>query len=120
VNVIPTVLSGRPFRAVADYTSRVAADLVVVGHNARLSRNHWSTGSLPAALGKTVKPPTIAIPDAQLPSPNDRAPFRNILCAIDFSEASMRALSEALAVGQQSGGHLRLLHVLDGFPYETI
>jgi nucleotide-binding universal stress UspA family protein len=55
-----------------------------------------------------------------LPSPNDRAPFRNILCAIDFSEASMRALSEALAVGQQSGGHLGLLHVLDGFPYETI
>jgi nucleotide-binding universal stress UspA family protein len=45
--------------------------------------------------------------------------FRNILCAVDFSPASLRALNEALNVAQQSGGRIVLLHVLEGFPYES-
>ena len=31
VNIIPAVLSGSPVRAIADYTGRVDADLVIVG-----------------------------------------------------------------------------------------
>ena len=67
-----------------------------------------------------MKSPTLAIPSGPAPLGNFGTPFRHILCAIDFSEASLGALSEALALAQQSGGHLRLLHVLDGFPYETV
>jgi nucleotide-binding universal stress UspA family protein len=67
-----------------------------------------------------VKSPTIAIASGQ-PWPTDSGSlFRNILVAIDFSEASLRALSEALILAQQNGGRLRLLHVLDGFPYEAV
>jgi nucleotide-binding universal stress UspA family protein len=51
---------------------------------------------------------------------NLSTPFRNILVAVDFSGASLNALAEALALPQRSGGHIRLLHVLDGFPYETV
>ena len=120
VNVIPAVLSGSPVRAVADYTGRVAADLVVVGKKARRSNGYWSAGSFAAALGKAVKSPTIAVPSDFAQPAESGTPFRNILSAIDFSEASFRALSEALALAQQSGGRLRLLHVLDGFPYETV
>ena len=96
------------------------ADLVVVGKKARRSSGYWSAGSFAAALGKAVKSPTIAIPSGLAQPAESGTPFRNILSAIDFSEVSFRALSEALALAQQSGGHLRLLHVLDGFPYETV
>ena len=120
VNVIPAVLSGSPVRAIADYTDRVSADLVVVGKKARRGSGYWSAGSFAAALGKAVKSPTIAVPSGH-PQPTDSgALFRNIVVPIDFSEVSLRALSEALVLAQQSGGRLLLLHVLDGFPYETV
>jgi len=71
-------------------------------------------------VGKAVKSPTIAVPSRHTPGTDSETLFRNILVPIDFSEASLRALSEALVLAQQSGGRLRLLHVLEGFPYETV
>jgi nucleotide-binding universal stress UspA family protein len=120
VSITPTVLSGSPVPAIADYTGRVGADLVVIGKAARRANGYWSAGSFAAAVGKAVKSPTIAIPSHPAEPAKSGAPFRNIVTAIDFSEASLRALSEALALAQHSGGHLTLLHVLDGFPYESV
>ena len=120
VNVIPAVLSGSPVAAIAGYADRVSADLVVVSKAARRGSGYWSAGSFAAALGKAVQPPTMAVSDAASPPAGSRGIFRDILVPIDFSDASLRALAEALVLGQQSGGHVRLLHVLDGFPYETV
>ena len=120
VNIIPAILPGRSVRAIADYTRRVAADLVVVGSHARRSVSHWLQGSFAAALGNAVASPTITVPTGGPQRTDATAPFRTILCAIDFSEASLLALSEALVLAQQSGGKLRVLHVLNGFPYQTV
>ena len=46
--------------------------------------------------------------------------FTNILVGIDFSPTSLRALEEALTIAQRSGGRVTLLHVLEGFPSETV
>ena len=120
VTIVPAVLAGTPVRAIADYADRVSADLVVVGRQARRGSGYWSKGSFAVALGKAVKATTIAVDlaDRQVADP-DRL-FQNILVAIDFSEASRRALSQALVLAQQNQGRLRLLHVLDGYPYETV
>jgi nucleotide-binding universal stress UspA family protein len=120
VDITSSVLSGSPVAAIADYTGRVGADLVVVAKRSRRGDGYWSSGSFASALGKAVKAPTIAIPPEGAPPAESGAPFRNILAAIDFSEVSFRALSEALGLARQSGGHLRLLHVLDAFPKETV
>ena len=120
VKVVPTVLSGSPLRAIADYTNRVSADLVVVEKKARRGSGYWSAGSFAVALGKAVKAPTIAVPSDDPPPTGSGALFRNILVPTDFSEVSLRAVSKALVLAQQSGGSLLLLHVLDGFPYETV
>lgn len=120
VDVVPVVLSGNPVRAIADYASRVAADLTVVGRNARRLDGYWSAGSFAAALGKAVTSPTIVISGDRPPPAESSTLFRNILVPIDFSDVSLRALATALALAQQSGGRLLLLHVLNGFPYETV
>ena len=120
VNIIPAVLSGSPVRAVAEYSDRVSADLVVVGKRSRRASGYWSAGSFAAAVGKAVKSPTIAVPSSHSQPTDSDTLFRKIVVPIDFSEVSLRALSQALLLAQQSGGHLRLLHVLDGFPYETV
>ena len=95
VNVIPAV-SGSPVRAIADYTDRVSADLIVVGKKARRASGYWSAGSFAAAVGKAVKSPTIAVP--MVTCRRSGTIFRNILAPIDFSEVSLRALSEALVI----------------------
>lgn len=120
VNVIPAVLAGRPVRAIAAYSRRVAADLVVVTNRSRRSSGYWLAGSFAAALGKAVASPTIVLPDSLPRRVGPGGPFRNIVSAIDFSDASFRALSEALKLAQRSGGNLRLVHVLSGFPNETV
>jgi nucleotide-binding universal stress UspA family protein len=120
VNIVPAVLSGRPVRAIAEYSRRVAADLVVVTNRARRSSGYWLAGSFAAALGKAVASPTIVLPDGIQLSVGPGSPFGNIVSAIDFSDASLVALSEALNLAQRSRGHLRLVHVLSGFPYETV
>lgn len=119
-NIVPAALSGSPVRAIASYVERISADLVVVGQHARPGSGYLSAGSFAAALGKAHTSPTIAIPSGHRPATAPGAPFQDILVAIDFSEVSLRALTEALVLAQHSGGRLRLLHVIDGFPGETV
>ena len=118
VAVTPAVLAGPPVRALADYADRVQADLVVVGREARRGDGYWTAGSFATALGTAVASPTMAVSGPHTPSVA-ASPFRQILAAVDFSEASLRALSAALALAQESAGRLRLLHVVDGFPYDS-
>jgi nucleotide-binding universal stress UspA family protein len=120
VHIRSAVLSGGGVGAIAGYANRVGAGLIVLGKTAPRGQGYRSAGSFVAALGKRVTAPTIVIPGGPV-SPALAAPvFRNVLCAIDFSEVSLRALTAALRLAQESGGRLTLLHVLDGFPYETV
>jgi nucleotide-binding universal stress UspA family protein len=61
-------------------------------------------------LRKARCPVLTVPPRAQATS---RLPFRRVLCAIDFSEASLGALQFAASLIQESGAALTLLHVLE-------
>lgn len=119
VRLTLTVLAGDPVRAVVEYARRTSADLIVVPQHGRRGSAYWSAGAFAMAVGRAVECPTIAVPGGALP-PDADALFSNIVCAIDFSEASIRGLHQALTLAQQSAGRLTLLHVLDGFPYESV
>jgi nucleotide-binding universal stress UspA family protein len=120
VKVVTTVLTGDPLLAIAVYTRRVAADLVLVAQNGYRTSVYWKAGSFAAELGRSVQCPTIAVPQRNGKPAGDEALFRNVVCAVDFSEVSLRALEKALALVQRSGGKITLLHVLEGFPYESV
>lgn len=119
--VSPTVLTGDPVVAVADHAKRQRADLVLVGQHGRAGSRYWPSGAFAAAIGRGVECPTIAVPDSAAPktAAASHGIFKNILCAIDFSHASIQAFNEALALAQQSAGRLMLLHVLERYPYEA-
>jgi nucleotide-binding universal stress UspA family protein len=68
-------------------------------------------------LGTAAAVPTLVVPGEPREPEVQAGAFRNILSAVDFSEVSLRALATALDLAQQSGGRLRLLHVLDGLPH---
>jgi nucleotide-binding universal stress UspA family protein len=120
VGVTPVVLTGDPVSAVADYARANAADLVVVAQNGRRGSRFWRSGVLATDLARAVESPTLTVSKESNSSADAAASFNNILVAIDFSPTSLRALNQALTLAQQSGGRITLLHVLEGFPYETV
>ena len=114
------VHSGASVREIAGQVAPLAPDLLVVSKDLGRSSGHWSPGSFGAALGKAVKSPTMVIPSHPAHAAEEGSPFRRILAAVDFSDASLQALSAALTLAQESGGYLKVVHVLRGFPYETV
>ena len=120
VAVTPVVLTGEPVKAVAEYARVNSADLVVVGQNGRRGSRFWSSGVLATDVARAVASPTLTVSNKPVADTEVAASFNNIVCAIDFSAASLRALNEALTIAQQSGGRVTLLHVLEGFPHETV
>lgn len=117
VRLSTVALAGNPVTAVTDHARMIAADLVVVSRHGRYGV-YWRPGVYAKDLARALPCPTLAVPDAG--SRSATSSFDNILIATDFSAASTAALQKALALAQQSGGRLTLLHVLEGFPYGTV
>ena len=46
--------------------------------------------------------------------------FHRILCPVDFSSASVAAIGFAFAIARRHTASVTVLHVLEGFPYETV
>jgi universal stress protein E len=120
VAVTPVVLTGDPAMAVAEYARVNSADLVVVGQNGRRGSRFWSSGVLATDVARAVGSPTLTVSNEAVAGKDGDAMFNNILCPIDFSAASRRALDEALTIARESGGRITLLHVLEGVPDETV
>jgi nucleotide-binding universal stress UspA family protein len=104
---------------VVEYTRVKSADLVVVGQHGPRGSRLWSSGVLATQIARAVASPTLTVSDEAVADKNVTASFKNIVCGIDFSPASLRALDEGLGMAQRSGGRITLLHVLEGFPYES-
>jgi nucleotide-binding universal stress UspA family protein len=102
---------------VTEHAKLIGADLVVVPRHGRRFGAYWRPGVYARDLARVLPCPALAVPDAGPRAA--KGTFVNILCPTDFSAASAEALRQALVLAQQSGGTLTLLHVLDGFPYET-
>jgi len=115
------ILAGDPVTAVADYARHKSPDLLVVDKHGRRASKLWRAGVFANELARLVASPTLTVlGNHDGANAIADAVFREILCATDFSPASIAALKQGLVLAQQSGGRLTVLHVLDGFPYETV
>jgi nucleotide-binding universal stress UspA family protein len=99
--------------ALVDYTRSVSGELIVVAQHGRRGSPYWSAGWYAKEVARRSGCPTIIAPGRSAPKAPAIAPFKNIVCGIDFSEWSALALRHALFVAQQSGARLTLLHVLE-------
>jgi nucleotide-binding universal stress UspA family protein len=91
------------------------ADLVVLGSHGRSGVERGLLGSVTEKMLRKSGCPVLAIPHHAQEAGRGQAPaFKRILCAIDFSESSLRALEYALSLAQEADGRVTLLHVLEG------
>ena len=96
--------------------SRLSADLIVMGTHGRSGVDHLFLGSVAEKTLRTSPIPVMIVPPAAPAVPEAGQPFRSILCAVDFSRDSARALSYAASLAQHSGGTLTILHVVELLP----
>ncbi len=115
------ILYGDPVTAVAEYAQSTNPDLVIVGNTGRRGSTLWRPGVYARELASVVNCPTLMVPANKQHLPVDaNFSFRNILGATDFSEAALAAVREALTLAVWTGGRITLLHVLEGYPHDTV
>jgi nucleotide-binding universal stress UspA family protein len=77
-------------------------------------------GSVTEKVLRKASCPVMTVPpraSSVVPLPSSL--FRNVLCAIDFSAASMRALEYATTIAQEAGGRLVVMHVVELLPEDV-
>lgn len=106
---------GQPANRILERAASLPADLIVMGTHGTSGFEHLVLGSVTEKVLRKALCPVLTVPPrAQATS---RLPFRRVLCAIDFSEASLAALQFAASLAQEAGAVLTLLHVLE-WPWE--
>jgi nucleotide-binding universal stress UspA family protein len=113
VPVAVTVTEGAPVRAILEMAHDLPASLIVLGTHGRSGFEHLLMGSVTERVLRKASCPVCTVRSGTTAPGAPAAPFRRILCAVDFSPTSMNALQHALSLAQESGGHLTLLHALD-------
>lgn len=93
---------------------RIPADLIVMGTHGLRGFERWLLGSVTERVLRRATCPVLTVPRPAAGTPPE-APvlFERLLCPVDFSPASMKALEYALSLAQESNAHLTVLHVLE-------
>lgn len=110
VKVECEVSADKPLRALLDLSQLHHADLIVVGNTGLDAVERLFIGSTSQKLVRKSRWPVLISKGGQ------SWPPKNILCPIDFSDASRRALGWAGELASQTGAHVHVLHVHEQIP----
>jgi len=108
-----TVEEGDIVTAILEEAKALPADLLVLGTHGRGGFERFALGSVAEKILRKARCPVLTVPPgdrAQLPS---EAPFKTILCAVDFSAASLKGVEYALSLAQEADARLIVTHVID-------
>jgi nucleotide-binding universal stress UspA family protein len=107
------VTFGTAARAIQVHSEQMRADLVIVATQGRSGFQRFLIGSVTERLLRAIAVPLLIVPPP-VKKP-ETVTYDTILCPIDFSDESMRALDYGLSLAQESGARIILLHVVEGF-----
>lgn len=105
--------SGVVHTTILRHAATLPADLLVMGTHGRSGFSRLFLGSVTERVVRNAPCPVLTVPPA--PGTDAALPvvFKNILCGVDFSPASIAALQWALELGRQSGGKVTVLHAVE-------
>ena len=92
----------------------IKPDLIVMGTHGRSGFERLVLGSVTEKVLRKAACPVLSVP-RQIPDavPAPTVLFKRILCAIDFSDCSLRALNHAMSLAQEADARLTVVHVIE-------
>ena len=99
VPIVCEVWPGPAIRGILERAASLPADLIVLGTYGRSGVDRLMLGSVAEKVLRKAAATT---------------PFARILCPVDFSESSMKAVAYALSLAREAGAYLILMHVVEG------
>jgi nucleotide-binding universal stress UspA family protein len=109
INVNVLVKVGHPAHDILEVAP--GADLIVMGTHGAGGFEHLVLGSVTEKVLRKARCPVLTVPPrAQATS---TFPFKRLLCAVDFSDSSLRALELACSLARESDATLTILHVIE-------
>ena len=104
--------SGDPSRVIVEQAVAAHADLLVVSTHGRSGWNRLVLGSVAETVLRTAPCPVFTVPP-HAPEMPSRVAVDTVLCAVDFSPASLRAVGFAVDVARRAAATLTLLEVVE-------
>ncbi len=109
--------AGAPIGTILDESARLHSDLIVLGTHGHSGFEHWMLGSVTERVLRKAACPVLTVPPPVETAPGNALKiFSRILCAVDFSEASLRGLEYALMLAKEADAEVMLMHVIEGLP----
>jgi nucleotide-binding universal stress UspA family protein len=105
------VTPGDAAKEIRREAERVPFDLLILGTHGRSGFERLFLGSVTEKVLRSTRVPVLTIPPPvrEAGSPH----YKTILCPLDFSAASIRALDYALSLAQEADARLILLHAIE-------
>lgn len=106
------VREGAVVPMILDEARAIHADLIVIGTHGRSGFDHFLLGSVTEKVLRKAECAVMTVPPADrtaTPAPASRT----IVCAVDFSPASLKAFDYALSLGRELSATVLLTHVFD-------
>ena len=102
---------GEPVAKILEHVASLPADLVVIGTHGATGFEHLMLGSVTETILRKARCPVLTVPPRARTT--SLLPFRRILCAVDFSEWSIEALTLAASLAGDSRAALDVVHVIE-------
>ena len=109
-----TAAAGDPADVILEQALSMPADLLVMGTHGRSNLERLLFGSVTNEVMRVAPCPVLTVPPhASAADAANSAGFTRILCALDFSPASLQALGFAIDLARHAGGTVMVLHVVE-------
>jgi nucleotide-binding universal stress UspA family protein len=109
--------TGTAVRGILVQAAASHSDLVVLGTHGHSGFDRWVLGSVTEKILRKATCPVLTIsPPVGEATGGALQIFKRILCPVDFSDSSLKALEYAMTLAQEADADLLLMHVIEGVP----
>ena len=112
-HIVSEVVQGSVVREIVRRAKELPADLLVMGTHGRSGFDRLMLGSTTETLLHQAPCSVLTVPAHAPDASPVSAPFTRVLCAVDFSPESLRALALAESLAGDAAANLNVLHVLE-------
>lgn len=111
--VTAVIGNGEAPTAIVAHATTMGADLVVMGTHGRSGLGRFFLGSVTEKVLCEAPCPVLTVPPRAPASPPQAPELKRILCAIDFSPASVDSFRYAVDIGRRAGAWILAVHCVD-------